>query len=266
MTSEASPIFPFFGIELKGITLTDPSTLKKLSHVLLQYYNQYHLLVIRDQKLTENQLIEISHLFGEPVPALAVTYRLEKYPLITRHTNVRDENKLPKGVIAPEFIFHSDSYFTVNPSKATLLYSLKSPRQGGETHFVDMCLAYDRLKKSIKKFIVHKKVIYKNAYIHQPPVIHPLVRVHPVTKRKALFVNTYRALGVDSLTQEEAMPLLAHLYSHAIHLHYVYKHKWFDGDLLIWNNPTTMHCATPIDDSEERLLYRILTKGELPVA
>ena len=102
--------------------------------------------------------------------------------------------------------------------------------------------------------------------MNQPPVVHPLVRVHPVTKRKALFVNIHRALGIDGMDQDEALKLIKYLYQHATRADFVYQHKWHDGDLLIWNNPMTMHCATDIHESQERLLYRILTQGDLPVA
>ncbi len=178
--SISAHVLPFVGIELRGLNLANNITSEDLT-LLHEYYNQYHLLIIRDQNLTEPQLVQTSHHFGEPVPALVPTYRLEKYPVITRHTNAKDRNNQSIGVVAPEFVFHSDSYFSHNPSKTTLLYSLISPNSGGETHFVDMCFAYEALSESIKDFIQNKNAIYKNAYINQPSVIHPLVRVHTVT-------------------------------------------------------------------------------------
>src|SRR3990167_1112635 len=260
MPSRIQEINSSLGIEINSINLAKNASfsINELTHL----FAQHHLLIIRNQQLNEEQLIEISRLFGEPAPALVPTYRLEKYPLITRHTNVKDNDRLPKGVVAPEYVFHADSYFTSNPSKATLFYCLKAPTHGGETHFVDMCSAYDRLDAATKSFISDKKVSYKNAFVNQPAVSHPLVRIHPITKRKALFVNIHRALGIDGMSDEDAIALVEKLYIHATEDEYVYKHQYRDGDLLIWNNVTTMHAATPIVDSEERLLYRILTKGE----
>ena len=142
---------------------------------------------------------------------------------------------------------------------------MKSPSHGGETHFVGTCAAYDRLDEGTKKLIAGKRAAYKNAFVNQPPVVHPVVRVHPVTKKEALFINIHRALGIEGMDNEEALKLLRDLYDHAINPAFVYQHQWQDGDLLVWNNPTTMHCATRIDPSQERLLYRILTKGDLPV-
>lgn len=254
------------GTEVNGIDFSNQQNLSSSSiNEVISLFNKYHLLIIKNQILNEEQLIQLSYIFGEPVLALVPTYRLENYPVITRHTNTKDENNWPKGVVAPEYLFHSDSYFTPNPSKATLFYCLKAPVEGGETHFVNMCSAYNTLDSRTKNLISDKKVIYKNAFINQPPVKHPLVRFHAVTKHKALFVNKYRALCIEDMDQDESLDLVERLYNHATLKNSIYKHRWQNGDLLIWNNPTTMHCATPIAHTEERLLYRILTKGDLPV-
>jgi taurine dioxygenase len=262
--TRATKLSAHLGVEITGVNLAETLAFNVVDK-LLEQLAEHHLLLIRNQNLNEDELISVSHIFGEPVPALVPTYRLENYPVITRHSNTIDPKKLPTGAVAPEYVFHADSYFTANPNKATLFYSLKSPKLGGETHFVNMCLAYDTLDESTKNLIADKKASYKNAYINQPAVSHPLVRVHPSTGKKALFVNIHRAIGVDGLGEEEALSLLDSLYNHATKPEFVYQHKWCNGDLLVWNNPTTMHCATSIDDTEERLLYRILTKGDLPV-
>ena len=232
---------------------------------IIDQFNTHHLLIVKNQTLNEEQLISVAKIFGEPTQALVPTFRLNDYPVITRHTNKKNESKMPTGVMAPEYVFHSDSYFTVNPSKATVFYGLKAPTIGGETHFINMCDVYESLDDATKIFIADKTISYKNAYMNQPPVTHPMVRIHPVTKQKALFVNIHRAIGIDGMKNEEALQLINKLYLYATQPEFIYKHKWEDGDLLIWNNPTTMHCATEIEDSEERLLYRILTKGDLPV-
>jgi taurine dioxygenase len=255
---------PFLGCIVDDINLAHPINSDDLT-TLHNRFDQQHLLIIKNQKLSEEELINVSKLFGEPAPALVPTFRLKEYPLITKHSNAKDENETALGVVAPEHVFHADSYFTSNPNKATLFYSLKSPNTGGETHFVDMCAAYNTLSDKIKNLIADKRAIYKNAYINQPPVAHPLVRIHPITKKKALFVNIHRALGIEELQLDEALKLLKTLYNHAIQAERIYRHKWENGDLLIWSNVTTMHCATPIDNSQERLLYRILIKGDLPV-
>jgi len=245
-------------VNLSNLNLND-------AHKLIERLDTHHLLIIPNQSLIEHQLIQIAQFFGEPTPALVPTFRLANYPVITKHTNVKNEKKLAAGVIAPEYVYHADSYFTPNPNKTTLFYALKAPNVGGETHFVNMCIAYDTLDLDTKNLIADKLVYYKNAYINQPPVAHPLVRIHPTTKKKALFVNVHRALGVMDMEKVEGLALIERLYLHAITSEATYQHKWAKGDLLIWDNITTMHCATPINDDQERLLYRILIKGDLPV-
>lgn len=255
--------FKNLGSEIVGL---DPLNISSEDfNILLKEIYQTHLLIIRNLDLNEEKLIAIAKLFGELTPSLLPTFRLEKYPVISCFSNIRGESKEQKGAMAPEYVFHSDSYFTQNPNKYTLLYSLKSPEYGGETCFIDMCYAYDSLDNETKEFILDKYVIYKNAYINQPPLHYPMVRSHPITGRKALFVNVYRALGIVGLPDEQALPLIERLYKHALREDLIYKHKWQDGDLLIWYNPTTMHCATHIVNSQERLLHRILIKGDLPV-
>lgn len=255
------PEFDLCNIDFAALPVIEPAVTKNI----IGSYNQHHIIIVRNQKLTEEQLIDVSKLFGEPAQALVPTFRLEQYPVITRHTNTKDANNAAKGVVAPEYVFHADSYFAPNPTKATLFYCLKAPNVGGETHFVNMCAVYDNLDQAMKYLIAGKKVAYKNAFINQPPATHPMIRVHPVTGKKALFVNKHRALGIDGMEQTEALQLIESLYHHATSPEFVYKHKWQTGDLLIWNNATTMHAATPIPDTEERLLYRILAKGDLPV-
>jgi taurine dioxygenase len=255
------PEFNLSDIDLSNLHCISKKTIDKIIH----FYNLHHILIIRNQNLMENQLIDIAKLFGEPAQALVPTFRLEQYPVITRHTNMKNADNVPNGVVAPEYVFHADSYFTSNPSKATLFYCLKAPNFGGETYFINMCDVYDNLNEITKVFINDKKVSYKNAFINQPPVTHPIVRIHPVSGKKALFINKNRAISVDGMAQEDGLQFIEELYHYATSPDFVYKHKWCCGDLLIWNNITTMHCATPILDSEERLLYRILTKGDLPV-
>jgi taurine dioxygenase len=255
---------PCLGVEIKHINLAKEGSTDNVGF-LTDMLNRHHLLVLREQKLVENQLIDVSKIFGKPVPALVPTHRLENFPVITRHTNSKNENHIPLGVVAPEYVFHSDSYFTANPSKVTLLYSIKAPKQGGETCFVDMCMVYESLSDTTKATIANMRVVYKNAYINQPNVVHPMVRVHPVTHQRALFINKHRAIGIEGMDAESAVKLIQELYDHATQGKHIYKHVWRSNDLLVWNNPTTMHCATPIADTQERFLYRILTEGDFPV-
>lgn len=264
MKIEFKDLSPQIGLEIIGLDISKPLNVEILDKLRDAYFDK-HLLVIKFQKIKENDLVAFSKHFAEPVPSLNKRFKLASHPVITRYSNIRDDDDEPTGAAAPEFVWHSDSYFTDNPNKATIFYSKISPKVGGETHFVNMCTAYELLSDEMKQKIEGKKVFYKNAFIHRPPVAHPLVRINPITHKKSLFVNIHRALGIDGLSIEESMNILNELYNQSIQPHLIYCHKWCDGDLLIWDNPSTMHTATPIPCDQQRLLYRILTKGDLPV-
>ena len=251
------------GAEILEVNLAEPIDASLLVAIKAAFA-QYHLLVFRRQTLNEDQLVTVSRYFAEPVESLHPTFKVPTHPVITKYSNMVNDNQEPAGAMAPELIWHSDSYFTDNPNKVTIFYSLLSPNEGGETHFVNMCTAYADLDEATKSKIENQKAFYKNAFIHRPPVLHPLVR-QEANQPKALFANIHRALGIEGMETEAAMRLLHSLYEHSTQPERVYRHKWQDGDLAIWNNPTTMHCATEIPATQQRLLYRILTKGELPV-
>lgn len=251
------------GAEIVGVNLAEAIDANLLATIKAAFA-QYHLLVFRQQTLNEDQLVNFSCYFAEPVESLHPTFKVPTHPVITKYSNMISDNQEPAGAMAPELIWHSDSYFTENPNKATIFYSLVSPNEGGETHFVNMCTAYADLDGATKSKIEGKKAFYKNAFINRPPVSHPLVR-REANQPKALFANIHRALGIEGMETEDAIGLLHGLYEHSTHSERIYRHKWQDGDLAVWNNPTTMHCATAIPANQQRLLYRILTKGELPV-
>lgn len=251
------------GAEILGVNAAEPMDASLLT-AIKEAFAQHHLLVFRQQTLNEDQLVRFSRYFAEPVESLHPTFKVPTHPVITKYSNMLGDDQEPAGAMAPELIWHSDSYFTDNPNKATIFYSLVSPAEGGETHFVNMCAAYADLDDATKLKIEGKKAFYKNAFIKRPPVLHPLVR-QAANQPKALFANIHRALGIEGMDAEEAMVLLHALYEHSTQPDSIYRHKWQDGDLAIWNNPTTMHCATDIPPNQQRLLYRILTKGELPV-
>lgn len=251
------------GAEVLNVDASQPFE-KNVLDLIKEAFANYHLLIFRKQILNEDQLVRFTEYFAEPVESLHPTFKVPTHPVITKYSNMLGEQAEPVGAMAPEMIWHSDSYFTDNPNKATIFYSLISPDEGGETHFVNMCSAYANLNEEAKRFIADRKAYYKNAFIKRPPVLHPLVR-QAETGEKALFVNIHRALGIEGVESEEALTWLEMLYEHSIQPERVYKHKWQNGDLAVWNNPTTMHCATGIAADQRRMLYRILTRGELPV-
>ena len=176
--------------------------------------------------------------------------------------------------------WHTDESYKDVPAKATLLYSVKAPSEGGETRYVNMSRAYEALSDKIKKRIVGRKAVQRfltsNPEIQLatltdeeraevPDVIHPIARTHDETGKKALYVNAARTEYVVDMDPEESKELLQELYDHSTKLEFQYHHHWRVGDLMMWDNRCTMHAATHnLQPGAERLLYRTLLDGIKP--
>lgn len=258
------PIHLELGEELIGEDLSNPLSQDKLDY-FMDLYNRYHLLIFRNQTLSEEAFISFSRYFSTPIAGILPQHRHTKFPLISVASNIQDEHGNPTGSMIPDYFWHSDGYFLDNPHKATLLYAKVVPTLGGETFFIDMAAVYDSLSVHLKEKVDTLRVVYKNAYLNRPPVTHPMVRTNPVTGRKALFVNIFKAIQVEGMSKEDSQKFLQDLYDYATHSPSIYKHKWQLGDLAVWNNPSTMHLATYPLDNQPRVLYRIVTEGTLPV-
>ncbi len=184
--------------------------------------------------------------------------------------------------IIPGETFHTDHSNHPRPPKATTLFAVELPSSGGDTQYVNMHDAFDDLPADTKRRIDGLKAVhvYLSKYSPRPlgkiteesrrnlppPGIHPLVRTHPENGRKALFLNPVRMESIVGMEDKEALALIDDLMRHATQKKYEYRHKWRDGDWVLWDNRSVMHQANPdYDMSERRYLYRLMLKGETPV-
>jgi taurine dioxygenase len=175
--------------------------------------------------------------------------------------------------------WHSDLSTTLRPARGSLLRSVVIPPVGGDTMFTNMYLAYETLSEKMKAIVdplhaVHDMTVARHSRgrdpadlaevrKRNPPVAHPMVRVHPETGRKALYVSEMTTTGIVGLTDEEAEPLLGFLYRHCVQPEFTYRHKWQVDDLIAWDNRCTMHLALSDYDIEvPRRLYRTTLLGE----
>ena len=189
-------------------------------------------------------------------------------------SNFKENAILPDG----EMWFHSDQCYFDLPVSATSLYAIESPLKGGHTLFSDCYEAYKTLPDEIKNKLYGR--VAMNVYDYQsnnryvkstqrkkgaPSAVHPVIRTHPETGRKALFLNrlmTDYILGMDIL---ESTKLLEYLFDHIEQKQFIYEHIWLPGDLSIWDNRCTLHARTDFDSSERRLLRRYALEGDKPV-
>jgi taurine dioxygenase len=172
--------------------------------------------------------------------------------------------------------FHTDQCHQEKPAKGSMLYAIEIPSKGGNTLFANCYSAYETLSAEIKRRIAGRKAI--NVYDYDaasskrgsklregiPYYAHPIVRTHPVTKRKALYVNRLMTLSIEGLEEAKSDALLNLLFDHQEQPQFVYEHVWRVNDLVLWDNRCTLHARTDFDKAERRLLRRVVIAGEKP--
>jgi taurine dioxygenase len=192
-------------------------------------------------------------------------------------SNIREDGKpigaLPDG----EMQFHTDQCHQETPAKASMLYAIEVPSVGGNTLFANAYLAYETLPDDIKRCIDGRRAL--NAYDYDtaatirkaevpegaPCYAHPVVRTHPATGRKALYVNRLMTRYIEGLDPKESEDLLTVLFDHQEQPQFIYEHVWRPGDILMWDNRCTLHARTDFSADERRLMRRVTILGEKPV-
>ena len=267
MTYELTPLHPIFGAELHGADLREPLT-PELIHLVNDAMAEYAVLVIRDQKITDDDHIRFTRAFG-PLELMPDLKMGKKGPGRVRPEMYDASNLDENGeIVTPEStrasfnkgneLFHSDSSYNDLPTKWSLLMGHSVPPEGGDTEFVDMRAVYDELTDDMKAkvedlvvehYIWHSRRkggltgITPEMEAAMPPVHHRLVRISE-NGRKALFIGGH-ASHIVGWPLEEGRAFLDELYAFATRPRFIYAHKWKVGDLLIWDNRCTMHRGTP---------------------
>ena len=241
-----------------------------------------HLVVLfRGQQLNDEDLIRFSRLFGEldwaPVQETGRRF-VEGHPEIYVVSNVV-ENGAPIGSLgAGEAVWHTDMSYQEIPPKASMLYALAVPPEGGNTHFCNMYAAYDFLPSALRERISgltlkHDATYNSGGYLRQgmaamddpltsAGVYHPLVTIHPETGRRALYLGRRRNAYLGGLPREESEALLDELWHWATRDELAWHHQWRVGDLVLWDNRCTMHRRDAFNPTSRRILHRTQIKGE----
>ena len=272
-----TPLTEHTGAEVTGLDFRVPIA-TDVRELLNRAFVGHHVLVIRDQQFEPDQFISAAQVFGELQPHDKKEHHVPGHPDVSYVSN--DEFVNGRRIIPGE-TFHTDHSNHPRPPKATMLFAVKLPSGGGDTHYVNMHKAYDDLPDETKGRIDGLKAmhVYLSKYSPRPlghlteesrvklppPGIHPLVRTHPENGRKALFLNPVRMESIIGMDDQAALALIAELMQHATQKQYEYRHKWRHGDWVLWDNRSVMHQANPdYDMNERRYLYRLMLKGEVP--
>jgi taurine dioxygenase len=274
-----TPLSSHTGAEVRGIDLRCPVDAASRAS-LTRAFVDHSVLVIRDQTLTAPEFLQAMQTFGEIFPQHNPRFQVPECPMIHYISN---QDRFEDGTVyIPGEGYHTDHSNDVMPPKATALHAVKLPKRGGDTQFVNMCEAYAALPIAMRARIDGLKArhVYQSRHsarklmglpdekrkVIAAFVDHPLVRTHPETGRKAIYINPIRIEEIVGMAEPEALKLLDDLLAHATQLKFEYRHEWQPGDVVIWDNRCLLHKANgdyPVE--EVRYLYRLMLKGDTPV-
>jgi taurine dioxygenase len=232
------------------------------------------VLVFRRQALSEDELADFSALFGPLERTVRTDWASPVRPEVGVISNLKDAQARPIGGLGDgEIQWHSDQSYMLNPATGAMLYALELPPAGGSTSWVDLCAAYaglpDRLKRAVEGrrgvFTYAKRLsgyqdvdrmISDEAKRKTPPILHPLVHAHPITGKRALYLDSTTTIGIEGMDDASSAALLEDIYEWATRPEFVYRHDWQVGDAVLWDNGFTMHRREPFDPSARRLMKR----------
>jgi len=273
---EVHPVAGALGAEISGVDLSQPlddETIAAIRRVWLE-----HLVIFfRDQDLRHATFLAFARRFGEPIEYPFVK-GLDEFPEIIAVLKLEHERINFGG------IWHSDTTYLDVPPMASMLIAREVPPAGGDTLFANMYLAYETLSGTMKRLLEGLVAVNSSAAAdvsrtredrlkdsaradaHKEYVsTHPVVRVHPETGRRALYVNVAHTVGIEGMTREESAPLLDFLFRHQVRPEFTCRFRWRPGSLAFWDNRCAQHNAINDYQTHRRLMHRITLAGDKPV-
>jgi taurine dioxygenase len=260
----------------------DDATFRKIETA----FHDNIVVVFRDQQLSNQQHVAFSRRFGDLEVHIVKKYLLPDFPEILLVSTIRNNAGEHIGLADAGFTWHSDVSYRKRPSRCSLLYAVEVPESDGQTLgntiFANTIQAYETLPARMKTWLAGRKAIHRYSermrvadsprpkltaaqLAETPDVAHPIVRTHPFTGRKSLYVTKGECIGIEGVPEDEARAVIAELHDHCIAPAFQYRHKWQTGDLLMWDNAAAMHLA--ICDyalPQRRLMHRTTVIGSVP--
>ena len=271
-----------FGAEVVGLDLSVPLANEDFARIHRAHL-AHHVLVFRDQCITPDEHVRFSQRFGPLQIHVQRKFQLAGHPPVLVVSNIR-ENGQPIGLGDAGHFWHSDLSYKERPSLGSLLHAQELPSEGGDTLFADQHAAYEALPSALKARI--DKMQAEHSYLARydelrarnpwrpaltqaqidevRPVIHPVVRTHPETGRKALFVSEHFTTRILGLAESDSRLLLQELFAASTQPRLQYRHRWQAHDLVFWDNRSVVHLAAGTPDHLRRKLYRTTIEGDRP--
>ena len=266
MTLTVRPKDAPLGAEITGVDLSQPVDEETFAQIL-EAWHEYMVLVFPDQDLDEDAQAAFARRFGDLVKRKATAGPKNPYAMVI--SNIQEDGKWIGAAPIGELTFHTDRAFDERPLKATMLYGIEVPSQGGQTVFANMYDVYDALDPETRDLLANCTA--DNRFVHDgytdyqggdPHAIHPTVVTHPVTGRKLVYVNRHMTKEVMELEPEVYQPVLERIFAMVESDEFNYVHEWSVGDLLLWANRCTQHARRDFDPDERRLMRRFAVIGE----
>ncbi|MEE8300831.1 MAG: TauD/TfdA family dioxygenase [Candidatus Tectomicrobia bacterium] len=281
MRIEIMPTEAAVGAEIRGVDLSEPLGAEDFATVE-NAFNEHGVVFFRNQTLTPDQQLAFTHRFGDLVfNTFGETNGLPGYAGIVVISNVVQDGR-EIGVRRAGHAWHSDMCYTAKPPRGTMLYAHEVPMQNGlvlgDTCFANTSAAYTALPADMQQRLDGMQAVFNFAARKRsspvtpaqieafPEVVHPVVRTHPMTGRKCLYMMRDDCTGLVDVVDTEAQLLIAALADHVIRPEFIYRHQWQPGDLLLWDNCTVQHIAIQDYDLPLRRLMHRTTFGALPTS
>lgn len=280
MPLEIRPLRGEFAGEVTGVApdlQVDDATLRKIEAA----WFRYGILIFRDLDMTPAEHVAFTRRLGPLHIMVPSEFNLPEFPEVWVVGNA-EENGKPLGLRGAGMGFHTDGEDKTVPNAGSFLYAKLVPPEGGDTLFADMRAAYAALPDDVKQRIAGRRGRFSRADMHainypnmrpytaeelaaRPDVYHPLVRRHDRGGGVSLYIGRW-ACDIEGLPKDEGRALVAWLQEFARQDRFVYRHRWRDGDGVLWDNRCTQHCATPFDEARyTRLMHRTTLEGAAPL-
>jgi taurine dioxygenase len=262
------------GAEVSGLDLHvdwDAETRERINQAFLNHL----VLVFHGDTMSPQQFMSFARNFGALQPHVAKKYRHPEAEDIVMMTNVDKDGNFDEVGASRGVGWHSDLSYEQVPARATVLHALELPDRGGDTRFANMYMAYEAMPEDLKRRITGLKAEFRYGGRQglsrghlldedkaKPPVIHPVVRLHPETGRPSIYINPYHALSIVGMDQAESDALLDEVFAWCERPEFQWRHRWQVGDSIVWENRSAVHTATmdyPRD--QRRIFMRATVRG-----
>ena len=274
MSITVSPLSEAIGARIEGVDLSrdlDPGTFDTVKRALFEHA----IIVVPRQTLDEDDQERFCRYFGE-LEMVRSGEATSDHPAVLMITNVTDSGR-PTALEDGEMMFHYDQCYYENPALGSTLYAIEVPDEGGNTLFANCRLAYEALDDDWKARLDGLRALHYYDYKRDPTLrpstinpdapqwVHPVVRTHPETGKKAIYVNRLMTLWIEGIDREESDEILDYLFAHIEKPQFVYEHEWTVGELIMWDNRCSAHARTWFSPEKRRMMRRVTVRDPYPV-